>query len=254
MRFEKKLGQFWPSHVPVCSTGADVASGAHVSTCCLMYANSTRLILPARLRPLYFESEIRYSKHSPLQSSFLLCFVTTIVSISRFQSLISVSALSSCLYMSPNRVEALMAGLKQLGALGRNLKRKKYSYWFGCTWNLTWDLWNCFHDQEKNAFDGYSKRGKLQLGALKGIVGAIGREIPKQLWSTHHTRSSRRLWWETLQKDCRVMLVIDDFAELIESSIDRKRIDETDYRVLFKAAQTPNIRWYIWVFSACLRS
>lgn len=36
-----------------------------------------------------------------------------------------------------------------------------------------------------------------------------------------------------------------DFAELIESSIDRKRIDETDYRVLFKAAQTPNIRWYI---------
>lgn len=48
--------------------------------------------------------KIRCSKHFPLQSSFLLCFVTTIVSISYFQSLICVSALSRCLYMPSNSV------------------------------------------------------------------------------------------------------------------------------------------------------
>lgn len=216
---KKKLGQFWPSHVPVCSTGADVASGAHVSTCCLMYAKSARLILPARLRPLYFESEIRYSKHSPLQSSFLLCFVTTIVSISRFQSLISVSALSSCLYMSPNRVEALMAGLKQLGALGRNLKRKKYFYWFGCTWNLTWDLWNCFHDQKRNAFDGYSKRGKLQLGRTERHCGSYRKgNSQAAVKHTSHPELQTSVVGDApkrLQSHARHLRI--DFAELMES-------------------------------------
>lgn len=92
--------------------------------CCLMYTNSTHLILQ-HVFDHYFESEIRYSKHFPLQSSFLLCFVTTIVSISYFQSLISVSALCSCLYMSPNRVEALMAGLKTAGSIMPKSKEEK---------------------------------------------------------------------------------------------------------------------------------
>lgn len=109
--------EFWPSHVSVwtCSRKWRM-HGAHVGFCCSMYTNSTRLILQLVLGH-YSESEIRYSKHFPLQSSFLLCFVATIVSISYFQSLISVSALSSCLYMSPNRVEALMAGLKTVGSI-----------------------------------------------------------------------------------------------------------------------------------------
>lgn len=105
---------------------SEVAHSAHVWFCCLMYSNSTCLILELELVfGHYFESDIRYSKHFPLQSSFLLCFVTTIVSISYFQSLISVSALSSCLYMSPNRVEALMVGLKTVGNIMTKSKEEK---------------------------------------------------------------------------------------------------------------------------------
>lgn len=99
--------EFSPSKISVCS-------GRGTQCTCLVllftYTNSSRLLL--ELFGHYFDCEIRYSKHFPLQSSFLLCFVTTIVSISYFQSLIHVSALSSCLYMSPNRVEALMAAMK----------------------------------------------------------------------------------------------------------------------------------------------
>ncbi len=102
----------------------EVAYGAHVWMCCLVYTNSTCLILQLILGH-YSESEIRYSKHFPLQSSFLLCFVATIVSISYFQSLISVSALSSCLYMSPNRVEALMTGLKTVGNVMTKYEEEK---------------------------------------------------------------------------------------------------------------------------------
>lgn len=99
--------EFSPSKISVCT-------GRGTQCTCLVllftYTNSSRLLL--ELFGHYFDCEIRYSKHFPLQSSFLLCFVTTIVSISYFQSLIHVSALSSCLYMSPNRVEALMAAMK----------------------------------------------------------------------------------------------------------------------------------------------
>lgn len=47
------------------------------------------------------DCEIGHSKPSAPQSGFLLCFVTTTVSILRTQSPIAASALRSCLYIPP---------------------------------------------------------------------------------------------------------------------------------------------------------
>lgn len=49
----------------------------------------------------HFDCETGHSKPSAPQNSFLLCFVTTTVSILHIQSLIWVSALKSCLYIPP---------------------------------------------------------------------------------------------------------------------------------------------------------
>ena len=74
---------------------------------CVAYCRPTRLLLG--LSGHRFDCEIGHSKASAPQSSFLLCFVTTTVSILHIHSLIWVSALRSCLYISPNSAAALMA-------------------------------------------------------------------------------------------------------------------------------------------------
>lgn len=90
---------------------------------------------------LNFWSEIQYSKHFPLQSSLLLCFVATIVSISYFQSLVSMSALSSCLYVLSNRVEALMACWKIVWNITKkNLGRKEENIFIDLMY-VKFDLW-----------------------------------------------------------------------------------------------------------------
>lgn len=68
-------------------------------SCCTCVGQRGLIHLLLGISGHHFDCEIGHSKPSAPQSSFLLCFVTTTVSISHIQSLIWVSALRSCLYI-----------------------------------------------------------------------------------------------------------------------------------------------------------
>lgn len=133
----------------------------------------------------------------PLQSSFLLCFVTTIVSISRLSKphlCVSVEPLSMHVFGMVSKLWWLL--WKQFGSITTESEEEE---WGGegekigiCIDLAAREIWPEFCEiafyKLTDAFDGYSNPAHISSRAGKAPVGAIGRRIPNSCES-HITES-----------------------------------------------------------------